>query len=97
MTNKKRKLTFNPYSQRGYALYIRPTLLGTTRTLASSPPTFALLYVLASPVGPFYPTGFRAITLEARSYAVRAWSGGLGDRKMGANYALVTVPARESV
>ena len=77
---------------RGYSLYLRPTLIGTQPTLGVGPPGSALLYVIASPVGPYYPTGFKAISLEATSYAVRAWPGGVGDKKLGANYAPCIVP-----
>jgi branched-chain amino acid aminotransferase len=78
--------------QRGYSLYIRPTLIGTQRTLGVGPPGSALLFVIASPVGPYYPTGFKAVSLEATDYAVRAWPGGVGDKKLGANYAPCIVP-----
>ncbi|KAI4214456.1 MAG: hypothetical protein LQ351_002873 [Letrouitia transgressa] len=81
---------------RGYSLYLRPTLIGTQRTLGVGPPGSALLYLIASPVGPYYPTGFRAVSLEATSYAVRAWPGGVGDKKLGANYAPCIVPQLEA-
>lgn len=77
---------------RGYSLYLRPTMIGTQRTLGIGPPGSALLYMIASPVGPYYPTGFRAVSLEATDYAVRAWPGGVGDMKIGANYAPCMVP-----
>jgi branched-chain amino acid aminotransferase len=79
-------------NSRGYSLYLRPTLIGTQRTLGVGPPGSALLYVIASPVGPYYPTGFKAVSLEATDYAVRAWPGGVGDKKLGANYAPCIVP-----
>ncbi|KAG9233026.1 branched-chain-amino-acid aminotransferase [Amylocarpus encephaloides] len=79
-------------STRGYSLYLRPTMIGTQRTLGVGPPGSALLYVIASPVGPYYPTGFKAISLEATDYAVRAWPGGVGDKKLGANYAPCILP-----
>lgn len=86
-------LTNSPPSRtRGYSLYLRPTLIGTQRTLGVGPPGSALLYVIACPVGPYYPSGFRAISLEATSYAVRAWPGGVGDKKLGANYAPCILP-----
>jgi branched-chain amino acid aminotransferase len=83
-------------SARGYSLYLRPTMIGTQRTLGVGPPGSALLYVIASPVGPYYPTGFKAISLEATDYAVRAWPGGVGDKKLGANYAPCIVPQLEA-
>ncbi|KAH8884707.1 branched-chain amino acid aminotransferase II [Thozetella sp. PMI_491] len=83
--------------ERGYSLYLRPTLIGTQKTLGVGPPGSALLYVIASPVGPYYPTGFKAVSLEATDYAVRAWPGGVGDKKLGANYAPCIVPQREAM
>ena len=77
---------------RGYSLYLRPTMIGTQRTLGIGPPGSALLYMIASPVGPYYPTGFRAVSLEATDHAVRAWPGGVGDMKIGSNYAPCIVP-----
>ena len=78
--------------QKGYSLYLRPTMIGTQRTLGVGPPGSALLYVIASPVGPYYSSGFKAINLEATDYAVRAWPGGVGNKKLGANYAPCIVP-----
>ena len=82
--------------QKGYSLYLRPTMIGTQKTLGVGPPGSALLYVIASPVGPYYPTGFKAISLEATDYAVRAWPGGVGDKKLGANYAPCILPQLEA-
>ncbi|KAJ5238645.1 hypothetical protein N7468_003264 [Penicillium chermesinum] len=66
------------------------------RPLVLVPPGSALLFVIASPVGPYYPTGFKAISLEATDYAVRAWPGGVGDKKLGANYAPCILPQLEA-
>ena len=77
---------------RGYSLYLRPTMIGTQRALGIGPPGSALLYMIASPVGPYFPTGLRAVSLEATNYAVRAWPGGVGDMKIGANYAPCILP-----
>lgn len=77
---------------KGYSLYVRPNMISTQRTLGVGPPGSALLYVIASPVGPYYPTGFKAVNLEATDYAVRAWPKGAGASKLGANYAPGVVP-----
>ncbi|KMU92746.1 branched-chain-amino-acid aminotransferase [Coccidioides immitis H538.4] len=71
-------------------------MIGTQSTLGVSPPGSAMLFVIASPVGPYYPTGFKAVSLEATDYAVRAWPGGVGDKKLGANYAPCIVPQLEA-
>ncbi|EZF32860.1 Branched-chain-amino-acid aminotransferase [Trichophyton interdigitale] len=83
-------------SERGYSLYLRPTVIGTQESLGVAAPGSALLFVIASPVGPYYPTGFKAVSLEATDYAVRAWPGGVGDKKLGANYAPCIVPQMEA-
>ncbi|KAH0603631.1 uncharacterized protein H6S33_007290 [Morchella sextelata] len=82
--------------KKGYSLYLRPTMIGTQRTLGVGPPGSALLYVIASPVGPYYPTGFKAVSLEATSQYIRAWPGGVGNMKLGANYAPCIVPQLEA-
>ncbi|KAK6457136.1 branched-chain amino acid transaminase [Scheffersomyces xylosifermentans] len=80
----------------GYSLYLRPTMIGTTESLGVGTPDKALLYVIASPVGPYYGTGFKPVSLEATDYAVRAWPGGVGNRKLGANYAPCVKPQLEA-
>lgn len=81
---------------KGYSLYLRPTMIGTQRTIGIGPPGSALMFMIASPVGPYYPTGFKAVSLEATDYAVRAWPGGVGNMKLGANYAPCVVPQLEA-
>ncbi|KAJ3294495.1 branched-chain-amino-acid aminotransferase [Borealophlyctis nickersoniae] len=73
-------------NERGYSLYVRPTVIATQESLGVGPSNSALLFVIASPVGPYYPTGFAAVSLYATDRYVRAWPGGTGDAKIGANY-----------
>lgn len=80
----------------GYSMYVRPTMIGTSEGLGVSTPDRALLFVILSPVGPYYPTGFKAVRLEATDYATRAWPGGVGDKKLGANYAPCILPQLEA-
>ncbi|RMC02757.1 hypothetical protein DUI87_19947 [Hirundo rustica rustica] len=75
-----------PYSTSA-SLYIRPTLIGTEPSLGVKKPTKALLYVILSPVGPYFGGGsFNPISLWADPKYVRAWKGGTGDCKVGGNY-----------
>lgn len=46
-------------------------------------PKEALLFVLVGPVGAYYPTGLKPISLLADPKYVRAWPGGSGNFKMG--------------
>lgn len=69
------------------SLYIRPTLIGTEPSLGVKKPSQALLYVILSPVGPYFSTGsFSPVSLWADPKYTRAWRGGTGDCKMGGNY-----------
>lgn len=77
---------FVPYSTDS-SLYIRPTLIGTDPQLGVRENSNALLYVILSPCGSYFSGGFRSVRLYADPSFVRAWVGGCGDRKMGANYA----------
>ncbi|KAL7420583.1 branched-chain-amino-acid transaminase bat2 [Cryptotrichosporon argae] len=78
--------------EKGYSLYIRPTLIGTQNALGVGPSSDALLFVIASPVGPYYATGFKPVSLYATTEFVRAAPKGTGGYKLGANYAPGVVP-----
>ncbi|THH16756.1 hypothetical protein EW146_g3924 [Bondarzewia mesenterica] len=60
----------------GHSLYIRPVLIGTQNTIGITPPDSALLYVICSPVGPYYPNGFKPVALHGTTEHVRASPGG---------------------
>ncbi|XP_039617511.1 branched-chain-amino-acid aminotransferase, cytosolic isoform X1 [Polypterus senegalus] len=75
-----------PYSSSA-SLYIRPTFVGTEPSLGVKRPSKALLFVILSPVGPYFSSGsFNQVSLWADPKYVRAWKGGTGDCKMGGNY-----------
>ncbi len=79
-------------SEPGHSLYIRPALVGTQAALGVFPTTEALLFVICSPVGPYYKSGFAPVALEADPAKVRAWPGGTGNVKIGGNYAPGIMP-----
>ncbi|KAJ2960481.1 hypothetical protein NQZ79_g4094 [Umbelopsis isabellina] len=79
-------------SERGYSLYLRPTCIGTQETLGVNPSSSAMLFVIACPVGPYYKTGFAAVSLKATTDFIRAWPRGTGGSKIGANYAPGILP-----
>lgn len=62
-------------------------MIGTEPALGVHPTSEALLFVISSPVGPYYKTGFKPVALEADPTKVRAWPGGTGQYKLGGNYA----------
>ncbi|KAG9077071.1 hypothetical protein FS749_011078 [Ceratobasidium sp. UAMH 11750] len=80
----------------GYSLYIRPTMIGTRPAIGVAASTHACLYVICSPTGPYFPTGYKPISLWAEQDAVRSWPGGTGAYKLGINYAPCFKPQREA-
>jgi branched-chain amino acid aminotransferase len=80
----------------GYSLYIRPTVISTEETLGVLPPKSALLYVIMSPVGPYFKTGFKPVKLLAEPKYIRAFPGGTGSVKLGANYGPTILPQIEA-
>jgi branched-chain amino acid aminotransferase len=77
---------------RGYSLYLRPTCISIDNTLGVGPPQSAKLFVILSPVGPYYKEGFNPVKLLADDANVRACVGGTGHYKLGANYAGTILP-----
>lgn len=84
-----------PYGE-GYSLYIRPTVIASHPFLGLAAPESLLLYVITSPVGPYFKSGFAPIRLTADSGMVRAWPGGVGNVKIGGNYAPTMKPQAEA-
>ncbi|KII93455.1 hypothetical protein PLICRDRAFT_49502 [Plicaturopsis crispa FD-325 SS-3] len=80
----------------GHSLYVRPAMIGTQTTIGISPPNDALLFVIASPVGPYYPKGFKPVALYGTTEYTRAAPGGTGAYKLGANYAPAVVAQKDA-
>ena len=80
---------------KGYSLYIRPTCIATDAFLGVHPSKTCKVYTICSPSGPYYATGFKPIKLVADEDHVRAWPGGHGAYKLGANYAPTILPAHQ--
>lgn len=51
-------------------------VVGTQRAIGIGPPKNARLFVICSPVGPYYPSGFKPIALYGTTEYVRAAPGG---------------------
>ncbi|KZT06788.1 branched-chain amino acid aminotransferase II [Laetiporus sulphureus 93-53] len=80
----------------GYSLYIRPTLIGSQPAIGIAPPSEAILFVICSPVGPYYPNGFKPVALYGTTEYTRASPGGIGAYKLGANYAPALFAQKEA-
>lgn len=68
------------------SLYLRPTFIGHDESLGVSSSNKALFFVIASPAGPYFPSGFKPVSLYADPRYVRAFPGGVGNFKFGSNY-----------
>lgn len=69
------------------ALYLRPFLLSTSSGLRVEPGSEFLFVLIASPAGAYFPGGPVSVRAWMGSRQVRAWPGGTGEAKAGANYA----------
>jgi len=83
-------------AEKGFSLYIRPTMIGTQNTLGVAPSDSAKFFIILSPVGPYYPEGWKPVKLLADDRYVRAWPGGTGASKIGGNYAPTLMPQMEA-
>lgn len=75
-----------PYGS-GATLYVRPLLIGTSTQLGVSPASEYMLLIFVSPVGPYYKSGFTPVHLVVEENIDRAAALGVGDIKVGGNYA----------
>jgi branched-chain amino acid aminotransferase len=78
---------FLPKSQPGRMLYLRPTMIGTQAALGVQMPREAMLFVIACyfpELSESMPFGMKL--LASQNDEVRAWPGGFGFAKVGANY-----------
>ncbi len=82
-------------SERGSALYIRPTLVGSEGFLGVRPSEKYLFFVLLSPVGSYYSNNSKSVRIWVETELVRAAPGGLGAVKAAANYASSLLAAAE--
>ena len=47
-------------------------------------PDQSKIYIVSTPVGPYFPSGFKPIRLYAEKQFIRAFPGGFGQYKLGA-------------
>jgi branched-chain amino acid aminotransferase len=71
----------------GTSLYIRPTMIAVEPVLGVHPSDHYYFYVILSPVGAYYASGFNPIKILVEDRFVRAVPGGTGEAKTGGNYA----------
>ncbi len=75
-----------PYGS-GASLYIRPLMLGVGPQVGVKPSTEYLFTIFVLPVGPYFKEGFKPVDLVVEELIDRAAPLGVGDAKVGGNYA----------
>ena len=78
------------------ALYIRPFIIGSDPFLGVKPSANYKLIIILSPVGAYYPEGFKPVKILVQDDYVRAVRKGLGECKTPANYAASLLAAEEA-
>jgi len=81
----------------GTSLYIRPTMIATEASLGVHPSGKYLFYIIAGPVGAYYPEGFSPTKIYVSEKYVRAAQGGVGDCKAAGNYAASLYASEEAL
>ncbi len=75
-----------PYGS-GASLYVRPLLLGTSGIVGVKPSEEYVFLIFVTPVGPYFKGGLKPIRLLVEEEIDRAAPLGVGDVKVGGNYA----------
>jgi branched-chain amino acid aminotransferase len=83
-------------TKKGESLYIRPFIFGSDPVLGVRPSTNYKLVILLSPVGAYYPEGFKPVKILAQDDFVRAVRKGLGECKTPANYAASLLASQQA-
>lgn len=75
-----------PYGT-GASLYVRPLLIGSGPQVGVKPAEEYTFIVFVTPVGPYFKGGFKPVDLIVEDEYDRAAPNGVGDIKVGGNYA----------
>ncbi len=78
---------FIPPHGSGASMYVRPLLIGTGPQVGVKPADEYTFIVLVMPVGPYFKSGFKPVNLVVEEEFDRAAPAGVGDVKVGGNYA----------
>ncbi len=78
------------------SLYIRPTIIATEAALGVRVASNYLFFVIAGPVGPYFPKGFKPVKIFVEQQYVRAVPGSIGFAKSAGNYAASLLPGRNA-
>jgi len=80
----------------GATLYLRPTMIAVEPALGVRPSEQYYFFVIMSPVGAYYASGFGPTKIWVTDKYVRAVKGGVGHVKTAGNYAASIMAAEEA-
>lgn len=83
-------------SQKDTSLYIRPFIIATDPYIGVRPSDTYKFFIILSPVGAYYPEGFKPVKIYVTDKYVRAAKGGVGFAKTAGNYAASLYAAEEA-
>ena len=85
-----------PSYESGATLYVRPLLIGSGPEVGVKPSKEYLFLVFVTPVGPYFKTGFKPVSVMITRDSDRAAPLGTGHIKCGGNYAASLPAATEA-
>ena len=83
----KMNMDFLPPYETSATLYFRPLLVATTPDISVGPGNDCEFVVIPSPIGPYFPNGFKGMPAIVNRTVDRAAPKGTGCWKVGGNYA----------
>jgi len=83
-------------SMKDTSLYIRPFIIATDPYIGVRPSDTYKFFIILSPVGAYYPEGFKPVRIYVTDKYVRASRGGVGFAKAAGNYAASLYAAEEA-
>ena len=83
----EKNIDFLPPYETGATLYFRPLLVATTPDISVGPGKDCEFVVVPTPIGPYFPNGFKGMPAIVNRTIDRAAPQGTGCWKVGGNYA----------
>ena len=83
----KKNMDYLPPYESGATLYFRPVLVATTPEISVGPGKDCEFIVIPTPIGPYFPNGFKGTPFIVNRHIDRSAPQGTGQWKVGGNYA----------
>lgn len=83
----EKNMDYLPPYESGASLYFRPVLVATTPEISVGPGKDCEFIVIPTPIGPYFPNGFKGTPFIVNRHIDRSAPQGTGQWKVGGNYA----------